>query len=376
MHVAGTAQLFARRTAPAGSRPGTFEVPANSHPTGIRAFLYEPGRCEERAVDTVEDLLAVTNDERVAWVDVEGLGDGAILHWLRDSLGVHPLAVADIANTGQRPKFEDYGDRDLIIAQVIGTDGEEGVTIDQASLIVGPRFVISVLERPLPVFDPVRERVRSGTSTICKMGADFLTYALIDAVVDGFFPVLEDLGEVLNDLEEEITARRKPRTMPHLHAARRTLLALHRIMYRQRDALGTMLRAEEAPFSPPVRVYLRDAHDHAMQVLDMIESYREMAVSITDIYLSSVSNRLNEVMQTLTIVSTIFIPLSFIAGVYGMNFENMPELRWPWGYYGALGLMAIVGGGLVAWFWRRGWLGRQWAAAPDENDDDEGGGAR
>lgn len=373
MHISGTAQLFARRTPPAGSRPGAFEVPADSHPTGIRAFLYEPGRCEERAVESVEDLLEIANDERVAWVDVEGLGDGSILRWLRDSLGVHQLAVADVANTGQRPKFEDYGDRDLIIAQVIGTDDEEGVTIDQASLIVGPRFVISVLERPLAVFDPVRERVRSGTSTVCKMGADFLAYALLDAIVDGFFPVLEELGEVLNDLEDEITTRRNPRTLPNLHAARRTLLALHRIMYRQRDALGTMLRAEEAPFSPPVRVYLRDAHDHAMQVLDMIESYREMAVGLTDIYLSSVSNRLNEVMQTLTVVSTIFIPLSFIAGVYGMNFENMPELHWPWGYYGALALMAVVAGGLVVWFWRRGWLRRQWAAPPEEGDDEDGG---
>ena len=376
MRIAGTAQLFARRTAPAGSRPGSFEVPPDSHPTGIRAFLYEPGRCEERPIESADELLEVVNDGRVAWIDVEGLGDGAILRWLRDRLDVHPLVVADIANTGQRPKFEDYGERDLMIGQVVGTDDEEGVTVDQASLVVGPRFVVSVLERPLGVFDPVRERVRSGTSTICRMGADFLAYALIDAVVDGFFPVLEELGEVLSDLEEEITDRRNARALPSLHAVRRTLLALHRIMYRQRDALGTMLRAEEAPFSPPVRVYLRDAHDHAMQVLDMIESYREMAVGLTDIYLSSMSNRMNEVMQTLTIVSTIFIPLSFIAGVYGMNFENMPELQWRWGYFAALAGMGSVALALVGWFWRRGWIGRSLRGANPDEDDDDAGGAR
>ena len=372
MRIAGTAQLFARRIAPAGSRPGAFEVPTDAHPTAIRAFLYEPGRCEERSVTSAGELQEVVRDERISWIDVEGLGDGAILRWLRDALEVHPLAVADIANTGQRPKFEDYGERDLIVAQAVGTDDEEGLTIDQVSLIVGPRFVVSVLERPLAVFDPVRERVRSGSALICRMEADFLAYALIDAVVDGFFPVLEELGEVLNDLEEEITGRRSPRSMRHLHAARRTLLALHRIMYRQRDALGTMLRSDQAPFSQPVLVYLRDAHDHAVQVLDMIESYREMAVGLTDIYLSSVSNRMNEVMQTLTIVSTIFIPLSFIAGVYGMNFDNMPELHWRWGYFAALSVMAVVGLGLVAWFWRRGWIGvpREHAVSDDDDDAD------
>jgi magnesium transporter len=376
MRIAGTAQLFARRTVPAGSHPGSFEVPADAHPTGIRAFLYEPGRCEERDVTSADELLEVVRDERVSWVDVEGLGDGAILAWLRDALGVHPLAVADIANTGQRPKFEDYGDRDLIVAQVVELDTEEGVTVDQASLIVGPRFVVSVLERPLPIFDPVRERVRSGTSTICKMSADFLTYTLLDAIVDGFFPVVEELGEVLTELEDEITTRPTADVLPRLHAARRTLLALHRVMYRQRDALGSMLRSDESPFSPAVRVYLRDAHDHAVQVLDIIESYREMAVGITDIYLSSVSNRMNEVMQTLTIVSTIFIPISFIAGVYGMNFEYMPELRSPWGYFVSLGLMAVVAGALVGWFWRRGWIGRAPRRSSREASDDADAGPR
>jgi magnesium transporter len=366
VRIAGTDELFARRVAPAGSRPGTYEVPADSQPTSIRALLYQSGHSEERTVTSEAELLAVANDGRVAWIDVVGLGDGAVLRWLREGLGVHPLAVADIANSGQRPKFEDYGDRDLIVCQAVATGEGEGVAIEQVSLIVGPTFVVSVVERPLSMFEPVRERARSGNALICRMSADFLAYALIDAVVDGYFPVLEGLGEALTEVEEEITDRPGPGTLRRLHAARRTLLALHRIMFRQRDALGTMLRSEEAPFSTAVRVYVRDAHDHALQVLDMIETYREMAIGLTDVYLSSVSNRMNEVMKTLTIVATIFIPLTFIVGVYGMNFEYMPELHWRHGYLVTWLLMIAVALGLVWWFRRRGWLGEP--RGPDDAD--------
>jgi magnesium transporter len=358
VRIAGTAELFARRAPPPGSRPGSFTVPADSHPTRIRAWIYGQERCDERSVASAQELAEVANADGVSWIDVEGLGDGTILHWLRDTLHVHALAVADIAHTGQRPKYEDYGDRDLIVAQAVDTDDEEGLLIEQVSMIVGPSFVVSVTERPLALLDPVRERVCSGTALICRMGADFLAYAILDAVIDGYFPVLEEMGEVLNDIEEEITKEPSERTIRHLHAGRRTLLAVHRVMVRQRDALGTMMRAEEAPFSRAVRVYIRDAHDHATQVLDMIDSYREIALGLTDVYLSSISIRLNEVMKTLTIVSTIFIPLSFVAGVYGMNFEHMPELRWRWGYPFALAIMAAIAGVLLYSFWRRGWLRR------------------
>lgn len=359
MHIEGTSELFARRAPPAGSRPGTFVVPDDAHPTAIRAMIFREGHCEERSITNAEELVEAAQATGVTWIDAEGLGDGALLHWLRDSLAVHPLAVADIAHTGQRPKYEDYGDRDLIVAQAVETDEGEGVSIEQISMIVARDFVVTVTERPLPLFDPVRERVRSGSAMVCRMGADFLAYALLDAVIDGYFPVIEEIGEVLADLEDEITARPSEQTLGYLHTVRRTLLAVHRVMYRQRDALGTMVRAEESPFSAPVRVYLRDAYDHSLQVLDSIESYREMAVGLTDVYLSSMSNRLNEVMKTLTIVSTIFIPLSFIAGVYGMNFEHMPELGWAWGYPASLLLMSAVAGGLLYSFWRRGWLRRR-----------------
>jgi magnesium transporter len=230
MQIAGTAELFGRRSPPPGSRPGTFVLPAETCATTIRAILYSEGSSEERSIASQAELAAVVADAGVAWIDIQGLGDGSVLHWLRDALGIHPLAIADLANVGQRPKFEDYGERDLIITQLVETDDDQGVAIEQVSIVVGPGWVVSVLERPHQVFDPIRERIRSGTSTICRMQQDFLAYSLLDAVVDSYFPFAEQVGEVLNDLEEEVTEHPNQTTLNKLHAVRRTLLSVrHRI---------------------------------------------------------------------------------------------------------------------------------------------------
>jgi magnesium transporter len=358
MQIAGTAELFGRRSPPPGSRPGTFVLPAETCATTIRAILYSEGSSEERSIASQAELAAVVADAGVAWIDIQGLGDGSVLHWLRDALGIHPLAIADLANVGQRPKFEDYGERDLIITQLVETDDDQGVAIEQVSIVVGPGWVVSVLERPHQVFDPIRERIRSGTSTICRMQQDFLAYSLLDAVVDSYFPFAEQVGEVLNDLEEEVTEHPNQTTLNKLHAVRRTLLSVHRVMWRQRDALSQIMRDERSPFGEGVRVYLRDLHDHAVQALDAIETYRDVSVGLSDLYYSSVSNRLNEVMRTLTVISTIFIPLTFLVGVYGMNFENMPELHTRWGYFVVWGVMLTIAAVLIWWFKRRGWLER------------------
>jgi len=281
-----------------------------------------------------------------------------VLHWLRDALGVHPLAVADIANIGQRPKFEDYGERDLIISQLVMIDDDQGIVLEQVSLVVGPGWVVTVLERPRPVFDPIRERIRTGTAMICRMQQDFLAYALLDALIDTYFPFVEQIGEVLNDLEDEVTERPNQVTLSHLHAVRRSLLTVHRVMWRQRDAFSQIMRDDRSPFGDGVRVYLRDLFDHALQVLDAIETYRDISVGLADLYYSSVSNRLNEVMRTLTVISTIFIPLTFLVGVYGMNFDNMPELRSRNGYFVVWGVMLLIAAALLYWFKRRGWLER------------------
>jgi magnesium transporter len=356
VRIAGTARLLAARRPPPGSLPGAFASLAGAHPSRVHAFCYGPDGLEEHEIDGPEALRRAVSGEGVAWIDVVGLGDGRVLHWIRDVLEVHPLAVADLANTPQRPKFEDYGDRDLIVSQYVRVSDEDGIEIDQVGLVVGPGWVVSVVERPCDVFEPLRERIRSA-GPIRRLGADYLAYALLDAVIDACFPVLETLGELLDDLEEEIVNRPERATLGRLHAIRRTLLALHRSMWRQRDALGQMIRSEGSPFGESVRLYLRDAHDHCLQVLDTVDTYREMTVGLMDVYLSSVSNRLNEVMKTLTVMATIFIPLTFLVGVYGMNFRNMPELHWRWGYPALWVVMLLVSGGLLLWFRRRGWLG-------------------
>ena len=360
MRIAGTANLFSSRRPPPGARPGEFVVPEDAHPTTIRAIAWDHERLDIHEIRSAEELQAITAAPGLTWIEVVGLGDGSVLNWIRDVLGVHPLAVADIANVPQRPKFEDYGDRDLLIAQHARILEDEGVELTQVSIVAGPDWVVSVLEDPCDLFEPLHERLRAN-APIRRNGSAFLAYAMVDAVIDGYFPVIESLGELLEDLEEEIMDRPGRDALTRLHAVRRVLLTLHRTMWRQRDALGQILRGDGNPFGEEVRVYFRDAHDHSLQVLDAIESYREITVGLMDVYLSSISNRLNEVMKTLTIMATIFIPLTFIVGIYGMNFDHMPELRWRWGYFAVWGVMIAVSLTLLWWFRRRGWLG---------NDDD------
>jgi magnesium transporter len=245
-----------------------------------------------------------------------------------------------------------------------------GLELEQLTLILGPGWLVTVQERHGDCLDPLRERLRSGAGLIRRMGPDFLAYAVVDGVIDGYFPIVEEIAAVLEELEEEVIRRPGRHTLARIHAVRRTLVALHRVLFRERDSLAQMMRAEDdGPFSPPVRIYLRDALDHSMQALDAIESYREITVGLMDVYLSSVSNRLNEVMKTLTVMGTIFLPLSFLVGVYGMNFEHMPELHWRYGYPILWALMLAIAGGLLLWFRRRGWLARD-PADPTEEDEE------
>ena len=368
MRIADTASLFPERRPPPGARPGALVMPADAHPTRVRALSCDGGRVEEREITSPEELRAACAQPGVVWIDVVGLGDGAVLGWLRDVLGVHPLAVADVAHAPQRPKFEDYGDRDLVIAQQVRVLPDQGIDMSQVSVIASPRWVVSVREEPSDLLEPLRSRLL-GQAPMPRLGADYLAYQILDAVIDGYFPVLEALGELLEELEEEVTTRPGRDALVRLHATRRVLLMLHRTMFRQRDALAQILRGDGRPFGPEVRIYIRDAYDHALQVIDTIESYREVVVGLVDVYLSMVSNRLNEVMKTLTVMASIFIPLTFVVGVYGMNFDVMPELHWRWGYPAVWVLMIAIAAGLLAWFRHRGWLGGE--DGKDENEDEE-----
>ena len=325
--------------------------------TRMRVIDWTRTELEQREIASVAELARYKRAETVTWIEVEGLGDETVLRELFALFEIHPLAQADVVNVGQRPKTESYEAHDLVICRMALPGAELECELEQVSLLIGPNWVISVQEGVEDVFDPIRERIRAA-ALIRTMRADFLAYALIDTLIDGYYPVVERLTDALDALEEEAVTRSTKATLTRIHVARRELLRLHRIMRQQRDALNSLLRGESPRMGEDVRVYLRDAFDHAIQIAEVLEGMREMAIGLTDVYLSSVSNRLNEVMKVLTVMSTIFIPLTFVVGVYGMNFDYQPELHVWWGYPAVWAVMLALAGGLLAYFIRLGWIGR------------------
>jgi magnesium transporter len=344
-----------KRRPPVGAGTGAMAVNTALGPLRIHVIDYRGPRVEERDVGDVEELTRYLGSETVTWVEVEGLGDERALRRIGEIFQIHPLALADAVNTPQRPKTETYENHDFLVCRMAQMNGRE-IEIEQVSLVIGPHWVITFQVGQRDVFDPVRERIRSN-SLICGMGADFLAYSLLDTLIDGYFPIVEALGDTLEEVEERVVAGKIERNAGAIHVIRRQLLGFHRILWQQRDAINSLLRGESRFVTPAIRVYLRDAYDHAVQILDLVESFREMAVSLMEVHLSSVSNRLNEVMRVLTVISTIFIPLTFLVGVYGMNFEYMPELRWRWAYPTLWVLMIALGVGMFGVFRRRGWIG-------------------
>lgn len=349
---------FRKRRPPPGSTPGVLALPDRARARRIHVLDYGPDHCDELDVDDVEALARFRGSETVTWIEVEGLGDEAGLRRIGEIFGIHPLALADIVNAPQRPKAEVYEGRDLVVCAMALLEKDGEIRLEQVSLVIGPGFVISVQEETEDVFDPVRARLRNG-ALVRRMGADFLAYALIDTLIDGYYPVLEAIGEELEDLEEATVQRPVSATLERIHAVRRVILTLGRTLRQQRDAVNALVRGESPRIAPAVRVYFRDAYDHAVQISDVLETYREIAVSLMEVYLSSVSNRMNEVMKVLTVIATIFIPLTFIVGVYGMNFEHMPELRWRWAYAALWACMIALAAGMWTYFRRRGWIGRE-----------------
>jgi magnesium transporter len=325
---------------------------------------YSPSQLEERELTDVDDLVAYRGREGVTWVNVAGLGDERTLTRIGEIFSIHPLALADAVNVPQRPKFESYELHHFLIMREPELNGEGELTTEQVSLAFAPGFVVMFQEDPGDCFDPVRNRIRS-SAPVRHSGADFLAYALLDCLVDHFFPVLELIGDRLEALEDEVMASPTRPTLHHIQQARRRLLMLHRVAWQQRDAANAFMREERSHFTPAQQVYLRDCYDHCVQVIDTIETYREMTVSLVDVYHSSLSNRLNEVMKLLTIMSSVFIPLTFIVGVYGMNFEYMPELHWRLGYPLVWAVMIGVVIALVRYFRRKGWIGNEEQASPE-----------
>jgi magnesium transporter len=349
-----------RRRAPPGSPPGTLAVEPDARHPDIRLMAYGPESLEERAIASPAELKGVLDGWPVVWVNVDGLGSETTIREIGEVFGLHNLVLEDIVHAGQRAKVEAYEEYLYVVVQQPVADTLE---TEQVSLVLSRNGVLTLQERPGDSFESVRERIRKAKGLIRGRGADFLAYALVDAVVDSYFPVLERLGDHLELLEEEVLERPDRETVAKIHEVRRDLLGLRKAAWPHRDMANGLVRDAGAFVTPDTAVYLRDVYDHAIRIIDLVEAFREVSADLMNIYLSSVSNRMNEIMKVLTIIATIFIPLSFIAGVYGMNFDtsvsrwNMPELGWALGYPFALGVMAGVAVAFLVYFRRKGWLG-------------------
>jgi len=358
----GMRDLMRNRGAP-GLAPGTLLVDPEAKPTEMRLFCFGPNELEEHQLGDVDALAGLLGRHALAWVDVDGLGNEARLERLGKVLGLHPLALEDAVGSNQRPKVELYDEHCFIVVHMASIVGR--VDMEQLSIFFRPGLVVTLQNgHPGDSLEPVRKRLRQGRGRIRTAGADYLAYSLVDAVVDAYFPVLEEFGEQLEVLERDVVEGRAGRTAARrIYAAKHDLLTLRRGIWPLRDAIGVLLR-DDSHLEQETHLYLRDCHDHAVQLIDIVDTYREVASNLMDIHLSSMSHRMNEVMKVLTVIATIFIPLTFIAGVYGMNFDttrspwNMPELEWRFGYPWALGLMLTTAAGLVLYFRAKGWLGK------------------
>ena len=354
-------QIFKRRHAP-GTAPGTLTVTGPpTEPVRARYVEYRLDTLVEADLARPEDIPAA-NPELTQWLDVEG-HDAALIKDLGQRLSIHPLALEDVVNTGQRSKSEEFDNTVFVVMNHFFVDGEAGeIGREQVSLVIQADVVLSVRERCSDLFEPIRGRLRLGRLRIRGGGTGYLAYALIDTVVDHLFPVLESIGDRLEEIEASLLDDPTPDDVAALHQVRSQLLIIRKSVWPLREMLSGLYRLSEDFFNEETRLYLRDVVDHAAMAVDIVETQREMVSSLMDLYLSTVSNRMNEIMKVLTIIATIFIPLSFIAGLYGMNFErsasplNMPELGWYWGYPFALGVMALVAIGLLIFFRRRGWI--------------------
>ncbi len=347
-----------------GALPGTLDLEPDAPPPEIVLIDYCETAATRAKLANPQEAAAYLDTESVSWVDMLGLGNNETWQQMGEVFDLHLMAQEDVVNVPQRPKVVDYENHILIIAwMVMVKPNSDNFHKEQVSFILGKHYLLTVQEEPdYDCFGPVRDRIRKGQGTIRKHGADYLAYTLLDSIIDGFFPVLEVYGERIEELEDEVVVRPTRKTLEKIYKIRRELLTLRRAIWPQRDAINTLIRDSSDLISPEVRVYLRDCYDHTVQVMDMVETYRELSSGLMDVYLSSVGNKMNEIMKLLTVMSSIFIPLTFVVGVYGMNFNteksplNMPELNWYFGYPLCWTLMLTIASGLVYFFWRRGWF--------------------
>jgi magnesium transporter len=323
----------------------------------IRIIDYDETQFQEKEAETIEECFPFKEKPTVTWINIDGIHDVKIIEKIGKHFNVHPLVLEDILNTGQRPKMEDFDDYMFIVLKMLYFDeGDEEIKAEQISLILGSNFVISFQERQGDVFNPLRERIRNGKGRSRKMGSDYLAYALMDSIVDNYFIVLEKLGEKIEEMEGELVTNPTPATLQIIHNLKREMIFLRKSVWPLREVVSGLEKGESSLIKESTKIFLRDVYDHTIQVIDTVETFRDLLSGMLDIYLSSISNRMNQVMKVLTIIATIFIPLTFVAGIYGMNFQFMPELQWRWAYFAVLFAMVVIAIGMVIYFRRKGWF--------------------
>lgn len=325
--------------------------------TSITAIDYDQDHVDVQEVRNAAECVPFRDTPAATWITIAGLHDVELLEELGIAFGLHPLIVEDILNTDQRPKVEDGGSYLYIVLRMIdGTNGLDTGKSDQISIVLGRNYVLSFLERDTDVLKPVRNRITEGKGKIRKMGPDYLAHAIIDTVVDNYFLVLEKIGERIEDVEEELMEKPTADTLHDIQQLKKEMLLLRKAVWPLREVIGSLERSESDFIESATTMYFKDIYDHTIQVMDTIETFRDMLSGMLDIYLSSVSNKMNQIMKVLTIMATIFMPLSFVAGIYGMNFEYMPELKWHYGYFMVWIVILIIGTTMIVTFRRRGWL--------------------
>jgi magnesium transporter len=351
--------MFKRRSKKSGLPPGSLVHVGEKkmEKTRITVIDYDQDNFVEKQAVSVEECRPFRETSTITWINVDGVHEPEVIQHLGECYGIHPLILEDIMTTSQRPKLEDLGDYlFLVVRMMTNHRGRDEEKFEQVSLVVGSNFVLSFQEDVGDVFDQVRDRIRKGKGQMRSQGPDYLAYALLDAVVDGYYGELERVGDEIEVLEAEILKDPNPATLQQVHRLKRDMIFLRKSIWPLREVIGRLEQRESPLIKESTALFLKDVYDHAIQVIDTVETFRDMLSGMLDTYLSSASHRMNEIMKVLTIIATIFIPLTFIVGIYGMNFKFMPELEWRWGYLVIWAIIAVVAVVMLSYFKRKKWL--------------------
>ena len=354
-------RLFQKRHTKVGAVPGTLVIPKEAPKPRISSIHYSESTHRTGIVESVEELQEALQEGEMTWVDIQGFGDRSIMRKLESMFHLHPLLLEDVVNVPQRPKSEPYDDQLLVVVRMVRVGendeyGESTVDMEQVSMVIATNYLITFQERHGDILDPVRNRLKNNKGIVRKRGADYLAYVIADTIIDAYYPVLEVVGNRLEELESVVINDPTPAVLGELNQLKNQLINLRRVIWPQREAINALVRGDHPLISDEVGVYLRDTYDHCIQTSEVAEMYREVVTGLMNTYLSSVANRTNEVMKVLTVMASVFIPLTFMAGIYGMNFEHMPELKYEYSYVVLWIAMGVVAIGMLVYFWRKGWI--------------------